>query len=297
MPTKYDIGWLENFEGYKRFVSEEGKAPSPYAFHPAERKLGVWLHNQVRAYRSGSLTPDRLSMMNSFNPLWCEGRSAEFREEKKRLLIDSPWQRKVPAGELPIDAALEGDDLYYCLKREWYSCEAFFRNGDFKGKPAGAGVKVFQALFPDLDYHCVQLLRDVKRDASQDNGLGFAQELSANSAYVSAKDMRHKVWSVLSSLDYKEQTTLAWRYGLLDGRKHVFSEIALSFDVTPERVRQIEFEALRELRKPSRSHYLFSGEAAGNTQRSLDEVLQSAQERSERSGPDAVSKSRAEQQL
>ena len=181
---------------------------------------------------------------------------------------------------MPIDAALDGDDLYYCLKRGWYSCEAFFRNGDFKGKPAGAGVKVFQALFPDLDYHCVQLLRDVKRDASQDNGLAFAQELSANGAYVSPKDMRHKVWVCLRSLDYKEQNTLAWRYGLLDGRKHVFSEIALTFVVTPERVRQIEFEALRKLRKLGFSRYLFSGEVAGHAQHSVDDILQSAQERS-----------------
>ena len=199
--------------------------------------------------------------VNSFNPLWCEGRSTELQEEKKRLLIGSPWKRKVPAGEMPIDAALDGDDLYFCLKHEMYSCEEFFRNGDFKGKPVGAGVKVFQALFPRFDYHCVQLLRDVKRSVSQDNGLAFLKELSANSAYLSAEDMRLKIQAVLSSLNDKEQITITLRYGLNDGKKHVFSEIGLLLDVTPERVRQIEWEALCKLRKPSRAHFLFSGEA------------------------------------
>jgi RNA polymerase primary sigma factor len=49
---------------------------------------------------------------------------------------------------------------------------------------------------------------------------------------------------------------LELRFGLVDGRDHTLEEVSKFFDVTRERVRQIEAKALRKLRHPSRSREL-----------------------------------------
>jgi RNA polymerase primary sigma factor len=54
----------------------------------------------------------------------------------------------------------------------------------------------------------------------------------------------------MAVLSPRERSVLRLRYGLADGREHTFGEIADKLGVTSERVRQIEFVALRKLRKP-----------------------------------------------
>jgi RNA polymerase primary sigma factor len=49
---------------------------------------------------------------------------------------------------------------------------------------------------------------------------------------------------------------LELRFGLRDGREHTLEEVSRYFDVTRERVRQIEAKALRKLRHPARSREL-----------------------------------------
>ena len=46
------------------------------------------------------------------------------------------------------------------------------------------------------------------------------------------------------------------RFGLIDGKPHTLEEVGKKFDVTRERIRQIESKALRKLRHPSRSKKL-----------------------------------------
>ena len=72
-------------------------------------------------------------------------------------------------------------------------------------------------------------------------------------AYSLLKD---QIEEVLGSLNEREQTVLKLRFGLEDGRARTLEEVGKEFDVTRERIRQIEAKALRKLRHPSRSKKL-----------------------------------------
>ena len=61
---------------------------------------------------------------------------------------------------------------------------------------------------------------------------------------------------VLETLTDREKKVLMLRFGLIDGRAHTLEEVGRTFDVTRERIRQIEAKALRKLRHPSRSKRL-----------------------------------------
>jgi RNA polymerase primary sigma factor len=61
---------------------------------------------------------------------------------------------------------------------------------------------------------------------------------------------------VLKSLTPREERVLAMRFGLDDGRARTLEEVGREFNVTRERIRQIEAKALRKLRHPSRSKRL-----------------------------------------
>ena len=58
---------------------------------------------------------------------------------------------------------------------------------------------------------------------------------------------------MLSTLTPREQRVLQLRFGLEDGRSRTLEEVGREFNVTRERIRQIEAKALRRLRHPSRS--------------------------------------------
>ena len=60
----------------------------------------------------------------------------------------------------------------------------------------------------------------------------------------------------LSTLTEREQKVLRLRFGMSDGRARTLEEVGKEFDVTRERIRQIEAKALRKLRHPSRSRKL-----------------------------------------
>jgi RNA polymerase primary sigma factor len=61
---------------------------------------------------------------------------------------------------------------------------------------------------------------------------------------------------VLNSLDGREQRVLRLRFGLDDGHARTLEEVGREFGLTRERIRQIEVQALRKLRHPSRSRKL-----------------------------------------
>ena len=68
--------------------------------------------------------------------------------------------------------------------------------------------------------------------------------------------LREQLSEVLSTLTEREQKVLRLRFGLDDGRARTLEEVGKEFNVTRERIRQIEAKALRKLRHPSRSRKL-----------------------------------------
>jgi RNA polymerase primary sigma factor len=68
--------------------------------------------------------------------------------------------------------------------------------------------------------------------------------------------LKEQIDDVLSSLTPREQKVLQLRFGLEDGRSRTLEEVGKKFQVTRERIRQIEAKALRKLRHPSRSRKL-----------------------------------------
>ena len=68
--------------------------------------------------------------------------------------------------------------------------------------------------------------------------------------------LKEQISEVLSTLTPREQRVLQLRFGLEDGRSRTLEEVGREFNVTRERIRQIEAKALRKLRHPSRSRRL-----------------------------------------
>ena len=68
--------------------------------------------------------------------------------------------------------------------------------------------------------------------------------------------LKEQLDEVLDTLTEREQKVLRLRFGMNDGRARTLEEVGKEFDVTRERIRQIEAKALRKLRHPSRSRKL-----------------------------------------
>lgn len=74
---------------------------------------------------------------------------------------------------------------------------------------------------------------------------------------AAAREMlREQVKNALAILTERERQVLELRFGLLDGKDHTLEEVGQYFNVTRERIRQIESKALRKLRHPTRSRHL-----------------------------------------
>jgi RNA polymerase primary sigma factor len=74
---------------------------------------------------------------------------------------------------------------------------------------------------------------------------------------AAAREMlREQVKNALAVLSDREREVLELRFGLIDGKDHTLEEVGQHFNVTRERVRQIEAKALRKLRHPTRSRNL-----------------------------------------
>lgn len=68
--------------------------------------------------------------------------------------------------------------------------------------------------------------------------------------------LKEQLNEVLNTLTKREQEVIRLRFGLEDGRARTLEEVGKQFDVTRERIRQIEAKALRKLRHPSKSKIL-----------------------------------------
>lgn len=76
------------------------------------------------------------------------------------------------------------------------------------------------------------------------------------SEYASQQLLRDEINAVLESLSDREEQVLRMRFGLEDGHSRTLEEVGQEFNVTRERIRQIEAKALRKLKHPNRSKRL-----------------------------------------
>ena len=93
----------------------------------------------------------------------------------------------------------------------------------------------------------------------EDSHLGdFIEDVQAVSPNdsIAATMLKEQLLGVLDTLTPREEKVLRLRYGLDDGRPRTLEEVGKEFNVTRERIRQIEAKALRKLRHPSRSRRL-----------------------------------------
>jgi len=74
--------------------------------------------------------------------------------------------------------------------------------------------------------------------------------------YATNEILKEEIRNVLMTLQEREQEVLELRFGLIDGTSHTLEEVGKKFNVTRERIRQIEAKALRKLRHPSRAKKL-----------------------------------------
>ena len=78
----------------------------------------------------------------------------------------------------------------------------------------------------------------------------------ANQDVTLVELLKEQLMEVLDSLTPREKKVLRLRFGLDDGKARTLEEVGKEFNVTRERIRQIEAKALRKLRHPSRSKKL-----------------------------------------
>jgi RNA polymerase primary sigma factor len=93
----------------------------------------------------------------------------------------------------------------------------------------------------------------------EDKTLGdFIEDTAATAPAEAAANrlLKLQIAAVLESLTGRERRVLQLRFGLEDGRARTLEEVGKEFNVTRERIRQIEAKALRKLRHPSRSRKL-----------------------------------------
>ncbi|MEW6084928.1 MAG: sigma-70 family RNA polymerase sigma factor [Chloroflexota bacterium] len=112
-----------------------------------------------------------------------------------------------------------------------------------------------------------RVLRSAEEPVSIDGPVGdedssslgdFLEDEDAPSPLDSAtrEMLRRQVRSALNLLSDREREVLELRFGLKDGKDHTLEEVSAYYNVTRERIRQIEAKALRKLRHPSRSRQL-----------------------------------------
>ena len=115
-----------------------------------------------------------------------------------------------------------------------------------------SALPLFGQSLIDIKYYSVQ------DGLSQKNIQNFIQDdnVPVPAEAAAATLLKEQLGEVLNTLTDREQKVLRLRFGLDDGRARTLEEVGKEFNVTRERIRQIEAKALRKLRHPSRSRKL-----------------------------------------
>lgn len=109
----------------------------------------------------------------------------------------------------------------------------------------------------NLNTDTVSLDTPIGEDGDSFLGDFISDELSENpETAVEESALQHDLHRALESLTDRERKVIELRFGLADGKERTLEEVGSAFNVTRERIRQIEAKALRKLRHPVRSKVL-----------------------------------------
>ncbi len=88
------------------------------------------------------------------------------------------------------------------------------------------------------------------KDFIEDSSISNPEETTAR------KLLREQIEKIINTLSDKEREVIMYRFGLVDGIEHTLEQVGAMFNLTRERIRQIESKAIRKIRHPSRAKYL-----------------------------------------
>ena len=161
--------------------------------------------------------------------------------------------REPTAEELALEAGMLSDDDTREIKRA--KAENLPVDPDVARRWNWATAKV-QRILQSAE-EPVSLERPVGDEDSSQLGDFIEDDEALEPMDAAAREMlREQVQSALGALSERERQVLELRFGLIDGKDHTLEEVSRYFNVTRERIRQIEAKALRKLRHPTRSRHL-----------------------------------------
>ncbi len=266
MRNKSDERWTEHFNIYKEYVTEHSKFPVSTVVYRGNN-TGQWFHNQIAAFKNGTMPQDRLKKMDEFNPNW-RGSRETLQDENKRLMLSSNWQQKLRTKDVPIDRVFSSDDLYDCLSHEIYSCRDYFEYFEkhcsrevwresvkqAKWNPSLFSLEhrleVFETAFPNLDFSSFNIYFALSGnlDGSFTSFYDAASFYSSHSPFHTADDMCSTFNHILDTLGEKEAVLLVSKYS----RGMSLRSIAEEQENLSYMNNTIEARAVRKLRHPSR---------------------------------------------
>jgi len=180
-----------------------------------------------------------------------------FESISKLLRIQRSLVQKLGRTPTPEDIALEFDFLTTEEKtriKEALKCEDPI-NAKLRDRWNLASEKV-QRILKSAE-EPISLERPIGNDDSSQLGDFIEDNDAIEPIEAAVREMlRDQVHSALGVLSERERQVLELRFGLIDGKDHTLEEVSSYFNVTRERIRQIEAKALRKLRHPTRSQNL-----------------------------------------
>jgi len=180
-----------------------------------------------------------------------------FESISKLLRIQRSLVQKLGRDPNPEDLALESDFLAEDDRN--HIKKALKSNipvsSDMQTRWDAASVKI-QRIMKSAE-EPVSLERPIGDEDSSQLGDFIEDDEAIEPMDAAAREMlRDQVQSALGALSERERQVLELRFGLIDGKDHTLEEVSNYFNVTRERIRQIEAKALRKLRHPTRSRHL-----------------------------------------